>query len=174
MFRFLFIVSLLISFNVLHSKDNIDSTIKDLFCEKIEKEKEIIKKNKIILTRTENELYSKVKNGMKEQEFCIRDGLGALKTIDYAYFSILDKIDKMDCYKISVKAFNELERIRKVNRLFGDINLKIEECLLKNSVARRIGTNNEMIQDDVSEKKELINMDINVPEDYPAARSPFR
>jgi len=150
LFKFFFIVSLLISFDVLHSKDNIDSTIKDLFCEKIEKEKEIIKKNKIILTRTENELYNKVKNGMKEQEFCIRDGIGALKTIDYAYFSILDKIDKMDCYKISIKAFNELERIRKVNRLFGGINLKIEECLLKNSVARRIGTNNEMIQDDVS------------------------
>ncbi len=151
-----------------------DSTMQDLFCEKIEQEKETIEKNKVILDRIKHDLDKKVKNGMLEQELCIRKGISALKTIDYAYNSMLVNLSLTDCSKLRIQSFNELQRIRNVNGLFSNVNMRIEECLLRNSVSAKNNMANEMIKDEIVGKKEIIKGNIKIPQDYPAARSPFR
>ncbi len=148
--------------------------MKDLFCEKVAKEKNTISRNRVILQRIEADLDKKVKNGMQEQESCIRDGLSALKVVDYAYGPILTKLDNMDCKDFRIRLFEELERIREVNQLFSSVNLNIEDCLLKNSLLSSKNSGNEIIKDEVVGKKEHIKTDIVIPEDYPAARAPFR
>ncbi len=149
-------------------------TMKNMLCEKFDKEKITIEKNRLVLSRMEKDLDQKAKNGMLEQEMCIRRGISALKTIDYAYNSILSKFDSVDCNDFRIKLFNELKRIRDVNTLFSNVNMNIEECLLKQTVLAKNNLENEMIKDEVVGRKELIKTGAEIPQDYPAARSPFR
>lgn len=168
------IIVVVMQMQVLCAADDFDSTIKDMFCEKIAKEKEAIERNKVILQRIEADLDKKAKNGMQEQEMCIREGLSALKIVEYSYGPILVKLDSMECKDFRIKLFNELERVREVNKLFSSVNLNIEDCLLKNAVSSKGNAGNEIIKDEVVGKRELIKTDASMPEDYPAARSPFR
>ena len=169
-----YITFILTAFVLPNAYSEFDSTMQDLFCEKIDQEKETIEKNKVILGRIKSDLDKKVKNGMLEQELCIRKGISALKTIDYAYNSMLLNLSSTDCSKLRLQSFNELQRTRNVNGLFANVNMKIEECLLRNSVSGKNNMANEIIKDEVVGKKEIIKNNINIPQDYPAARSPFR
>jgi len=148
--------------------------MKDMLCEKFDKEKAVVEKNRIILSRVEKDLDQKARNGMVEQEMCIRSEISALKTIDYAYNSILAKFDSIDCRDFRIKVFDELNRMREVNTLFSNINMRIEECLLKQSILVKNNLENEIIKDEVVGRKERIKIGAEIPEDYPAARSPFR
>lgn len=153
---------------------SFDKTIRGLFCEQMMKEKLTIEKNKVILKRIEGDLEEKVRNGMLEQELCIRNGISALKTVDYSYNSIIWNITAHGCSEFRLRTFDELKRIQDVKRLFFNVNMKIEECLLKYAVSAKKELGNEIIKDEVIKKQELIKTDISVPEAFPAARSPFR
>lgn len=170
---YMLLASSILPFSVGFASD-FNTTLKELFCEKVSQEKRVIEKNRIILSRIEKDLDQKTKNGMLEQEMCIRNGISALKTVDYAYSSIMARIDMVDCNDLRMKSLNELQRVRDVNKLFADVNMKIEECLLKQSITAKNSFNNEMIKDEVVVRKEAVKLDTGIPIDYPAARSPFR
>jgi len=151
-----------------------DKVFLNIISQEITREEDKILRNKAVLKNTENELGLTRRHGLVEKENCIRQGVSALRMIDYVYNWILEQVKNTKYDDIKLSTIQKLDRMRYLNKMFTDNTLKIEECKFKISV-RNKDFKNEMINDRTADvKKDPIRVDIAIPEDYPAARAPFR
>ena len=183
---FLIIFSLICSFSFGASQRTItkltqeeveqikdDTIFLDILSQEMAKEEKNILRNRAILSNTEKDLDLTIKYGLLEQEQCIRQTISSLRSIAYVYNWILEEINIIEYNEVRLSMIQTLDRIRNLNRVFADRTLKIEECKLQISTRNR-NLKNEMINDRVDFKADPVKANIGIPEDYPAARSPFR
>ncbi len=150
-----------------------DKVFLDILSQEIKIEENKIIRNKVILKNTEQDLDLTIRHGLTEKEFCIRQGISALRTIDYVYNWILEQVSTVKYEQVKLSTIETLDRMRNLNKIFSDRTLRIEECKLKIS-AKVKNLKNEMISDRVDTKMDVIKNNVEIPVDYPAARAPFR
>ena len=151
-----------------------DRIFLDILSQEMGREEGKVLRNKAVLKNTESDLEMTIKHGLIEKESCIRQGVSALRTIDYAYNWVLQQIKSVKYEEVKLSTIQVLDRMRYLNKMFADKTLKIEECKFKIS-AKNKDFKNEMINDSTTDtKKDAIKVDIAIPEDYPGTRSPFR
>jgi len=157
--------------NVEYVKSN--ETAKDLLYEKVKKEEENIKKNRVLLHDLEISLTNAVENGIVEKEKCIRDNISALRTINHVYNWMMNQIDSMNYAEMRLSTIESFDRIKYLNKLFTDINYRVNDCYFKN-VKPGIVVPNEITKYAIDNRSGIIKQGLDVPEEYQAARSPFR
>ena len=151
-----------------------DKVFLNILSQEVGREEDKILRNKAVLKNTENDLDLTIKHGLVEKESCIRQGVSSLRTIDYVYNWVLEQVKGIKYDDVKLSTIQILDRMRYLNKMFTDNTLSIEECKFK-ITARNKDFKNEMINDRSAEnKKEAIKVDVAIPEDYPAARVPFR
>ena len=150
-----------------------DKAFLDLLSQEMGREQNKVIRNKMVLKNTEKELDMIVKHGLVEKEFCIRQEISALRTIDYVYNWMLEQVRDVNYNEVKLNAIRVLDRMRHLNKMFADRTLKIEECKLKLS-AKSNDMKNEIISDRYNTKVDVTNSELEIPYDYPAARNPFR
>ena len=151
-----------------------DKVFLNILFQEVGREEDKILRNKAVLKNMESDLDLTIKNGLVEKELCIRQGVSALRSIDYVYNWVLEQIKAIKYDDVKLSTIQTLDRMRYLNKMFTDNTLKIEECKFK-ITAKNKDLKNEMINDRPSEtKKDAIRVDVTIPEDYPAARVPFR
>lgn len=150
-----------------------NDTVKDLLFEQVQKEEEIIKKNRVLLHDREVTLSDAMESGIVDKEKCIRQSISALRTINHVYNWMLNQIETMNYEEIRLGTIESVDRIKYINKLFMDINYRIDDCYLKNVKATIAGTN-EMTKYAVDNRSNIIRQSLSVPEEFQAARSPFR
>jgi len=150
-----------------------DSIIVNVLSEQISREEDRVIRNRALLAYLEGKLKKYVKDGIIEKEDCIRQNISALRTIDYAYTWALEQLKDADVKEVRMKLIETLDRAKYLNKMFADRTLKIEECNLKYA-KNSLAPGNEMIKYVVSYRKEPIKNELIIPEEYQAARSPFR
>ena len=157
--------------NVEYVRDN--DVVRELIIEQIQKEEEKILKNRVLLHNLEISLNNAIERGMVEKEKCIRQSITSLRTINYVYNWVLNQIEKMDYSNVRLSSVESMDRIKYLNKLFMDVNYKIDDCYLKNIKTGLVGTN-EMTKYAVDRRSDIIKQDLVVKEEYKAARCPFR
>ncbi|MEI6092804.1 MAG: hypothetical protein WCQ47_03885 [bacterium] len=150
-----------------------DTVFIDIVSQEMAKEEKNILRNKIVLNKTEKDLDLTIKYGLLEQEQCIRQSVSSLRAVAYVYNWVLEEIKNRQYDEVRLSMIQTLDRIRNLNKVFTDRTLKIEECKLQISTRNR-NLKNEMINDRIDTKIDPIRVDVDIPEDYPAARYPFR
>jgi hypothetical protein len=157
--------------NVEYVKNNYEAN--ELLYEQVKKEEEKIMKNRVLLHNLEVDLSNFMERGLVEKEKCIRQSISALRTINYVYNWMLNQIDSMNYDDIRLRTIENIDRIKYLNKLFMDINYRINDCYLVNINTGITGTN-EVTKYAVDNRSEIIRRSLSVPEDFQAARSPFR
>ena len=152
---------------------NNNDEAKDLLYEQVKKEEEKIMKNRVLLHNLEVDLTNVMERGLIEKEKCIRQSISALRTINYVYNWMLNQIDSMNYDDIRLRSIENIDRIKYLNKLFMDINYRIDDCYLKN-INTGIAGSNEMTKYAIDNRSEIIRRNLSVPEEFQAARSPFR
>jgi hypothetical protein len=150
-----------------------DKVFLDLLSQEMEKEQNKVIRNKMVLKNTEKELDTIVKHGLVEKEFCIRQEISSLRTIDYVYNRMLEQAADVKYSEVKLNVIQVLDRMRHLNKMFADRTLKMEECKLKLS-ANSNNMKNEIISDRYNTKIDVTKNELEIPYDYPAARNPFR
>jgi len=150
-----------------------NDAVKDLLFEQVQKEEEIIKKNRVLLHNREVSLSNAMDSGIVDKERCIRQSISALRTINHVYNWMLNQIETMNYDDIRLGTIESVDRIKYINKLFMDINYKIDDCYLKNIKVGLTGSN-EMTKYAVDNRPDVIRQSLSVPEEFQAARSPFR
>lgn len=156
---------------VEYIKDN--DAVKDLLLEQVQKEEEIIKKNRVLLHNREVALNNAIERGIVDKEKCIRQSISALRTINHVYNWMLNQIETMNYDEVRLSTIESVDRVKYINKLFMDINYRIDDCYLKN-VKVTIAGSNEMTKYAVDNRSDIIRQSLSVPEEFQAARSPFR
>ncbi|MCX6111806.1 MAG: hypothetical protein NTY22_00745 [Proteobacteria bacterium] len=150
-----------------------DRAFLDILSQEIVREENKILKNKAVLKNTEDDLGVTVKHGLTEKELCIRQDVSVLRTVDYVYNMVLEQVKDVKYNEVKLNTIQILDRMRYLNKIFADKTLRIEECKFRIS-AKNKDFKNEMISNRIDTKIDVIKADIEIPEDYPAARAPFR
>ena len=161
----------IIDAKVEYLRDN--DAVKDILLEKVKKEAEIIKKNRVLLHNREVSLSNAVESGIIDKENCIRQSISALRTINHVYNWMLNQIESMNYDDTRLGTIESVDRIKYINKLFMDINYRIDDCYLKN-IKVTIAGSNEMAKYAVDNRSDVIKQGLSVPEEFEAARSPFR
>lgn len=159
--------------NELVEKIKNDKVMKALIAVQIKDEEDMVISNRAWLKHLEEELKMFVKNGIVEEEDCIRQNISALRAIDHSYNWVLDQLKDIDTNEIRLGLIEKLDRVEYLNKMFADRALRIEECNLKYA-KNDAGSGNEIIKYSVGHKKEPVRRELLIPEEYKAARSPFR
>lgn len=150
-----------------------NDAVKDLLFEQVAKEEETIKKNRVLLHNREVSLSNAMESGIVDREKCIRQSISALRTINHVYNWMLNQIETLNYDDIRLNTIESVDRIKYINKLFQDINYRIDDCFLKN-VKVTIAGSNEMTKYAVDNRLNIIRQSLSVPEEFQAARSPFR
>ena len=156
---------------VKYIKNN--DAVKDLLFEQVQKETETIKKNRILLHNREIALSDAIESGIVDREKCIRQSISALRTINHVYSWMLNQVETMNYEETRLSTIESVDRIKYINRLFMDINYRIDDCYLKN-IKVTIAGSNEITKYAVDNRSDVIKQGLSVPEEFQAARSPFR
>jgi hypothetical protein len=86
---------------------------------------------------------------------------------------MLNQIDSMNYDDIRLQTIDNIDRIKYLNKLFMDINYRIDDCYLRDVSKGVVGTN-EVTKYAIDNRSEIIRRTLSVPEEFQAARSPFR
>ena len=86
---------------------------------------------------------------------------------------MLNQIETMNYDEVRLGTIESVDRIKYINKLFMDINYRIDDCYLKN-VKVTIAGSNDMTKYAVDNRSDIIRQSLSVPEEFQAARSPFR
>ena len=147
--------------------------VKELLYEQVQKEKDTIMKNRVLLHNLEVDLTNVMERGLIERERCIRQSISALRTINYVYNWMINQADSMNYSDIRLRTIEDVDRIKYLNKLFMDINYRIDDCYLRD-INKGIAGSNEVTKYAVDNRSQIIRRNLNVPEEFQAARSPFR
>ena len=150
-----------------------NDAVKDLLFEQVQKEQETIKKNRVLLHNREIALSNAADSGIVDREKCIRQGISALRTINHVYNWMQNQIDTMNYSEIRLSSIESVDRMKYINKLFMDINYRIDDCYLKNVKVSLAGSN-EMAKYATDNRSDIIRQSLSVPEEFQAARSPYR
>ncbi len=96
--------------SVEYVKSNYE--VKELLYEQVQKEKDIIMKNRVLLHNIEVELNNVMGRGLIEKEKCIRQSIGALRTINYVYNWMINQIESMNYDDIRLRTIEDVDRIK--------------------------------------------------------------
>ena len=150
-----------------------NDAVRDLLFEQVQKEEEIIKKNRVLLHNREIALSNAMESGIIDRERCIRQSISALRTINHVYNWMLNQIETMNYEDTRLSTIESVDRLKYINKLFMNINYRIDDCYL-NNVKVTIAGSNEMTKYAVDNRSDVIRQSLSVPEEFQAARSPFR
>jgi hypothetical protein len=149
-----------------------DDLFWDLFVLQLEREQRKIQKNSMLLNYIEEQLLLCINTGRVDEEKCIREGISQLRTIKYVYQWADIQLKNMKDKSIRYSIFNDLERIRYLNKMFSDTYLSIEECRIKSTRDQDFKT--ELLKDINENRIEAVKKEITIKEENKAAIVPFR